>query len=155
MTTKQLIFRAIAAACVYCCLSSCSNSPVDVTFVVTGNDQMRFSQERFETTAPATVTIKFKNVGTMPKQSMGHNFVLLKKGAKTLEFAGRCLSGGATMENDFLPEAVRNDVLAHTKLLGPGEDAELTVKLDEAGSYPYLCTFVGHASLMRGVIIVK
>ena len=59
------------------------------------------------------------------------------------------------MENDFLPEAVRNDVLAHTKLLGPGEDAELTVKLDEAGSYPYLCTFVGHASLMRGVIIVK
>lgn len=155
MTTKRVLGRAILAASMCFGLTSCGAKPVDVTFTLTGNDAMQFSEKKFETAAPANVTVDFKNVGKMPKQSMGHNFVLLKAGVDPLVFAGKCLSAGAKAENDFLPESVRGDVIAHTKILGPGEEEKLSFKLEEPGTYAYVCTFVGHAAIMRGEIVVK
>ena len=64
--------------------------------------------------------LTFENVGSMPKQAMGHNVVILKPGIKCAEFGPKTIPGG-TLENGFLPEAVMGDVLHHTKLLGPGE----------------------------------
>jgi len=48
-------------------------------------------------------------------------------------------------------------VLASTKLAGPGETVETTVKVPaKAGSYPYMCTFPGHfAAGMKGTLVVK
>ena len=156
MTTKRVLGRAIVATWMCGWLTSCGGGkPVDVIFTLTGNDAMQYSQKMFETTAPANVTVHFKNVGKMPKQSMGHNFVLLKAGRNPLEFAGKCLSEGAKAENEFLPESLRGDVLAYTKILGPDEEETLVVKLDKPGTYSYVCTFTGHGAIMRGEIVVK
>jgi azurin len=150
--------RALAAAALLGLLSGCSNEPAkprEVTFELTGNDQMKFSQERFEVDAPAKLTIRLKNVGTMLKQTMGHNLVLLKKGVDVLEFSADCVSAGPNADNDYLPEKVRGQALAWTKVLGPNEQDSLVVDLNEPGSYAYVCTFPGHFATMRGVIQVK
>lgn len=129
--------------------------PAVVSLEVTGNDLMKFSVERLEVDAPAEVTITFANVGSMPKVSMGHNLVLLRRGVDALEFASECLSAGAVVENDFLPEQVRDQALGWTKVLGPGEQDSFVVQLAEPGTYPYVCTFPGHFVNMKGVIVAR
>src|SRR5262245_3554246 len=46
---------------------------------ITGNDTMRFDVTTIDAKPGQKVTVTLKNVGTMPKVSMGHNFVLLAK----------------------------------------------------------------------------
>ena len=47
-------------------------------------------------------------------------------------------------------------MLASTKLVGPGEVAEVSFKAPTApGSYTYICTFPGHATTMKGMLVVK
>ena len=131
------------------------SEPVEVTVEVAGDDQMKFSLERIEVDAPAKVTIAFRNVGKMPKVAMGHNFVLLKQGVNALELASECISGGAVAENDFLPEQLRDRALGWTKVLGPGEEDRFVAEVLEPGSYPFVCTFPGHWTIMKGVMVVK
>ena len=158
MSTLLRMSGRVLAAAVLGLLAGCGNEPkqpAEVTFALTGNDQMKFSKERFEVDAPTKLTVQFQNVGSMPKVSMGHNFVLLKKGVDVLEFSADCISAGPVAENEYLPEKMREQVLAWTKVLGPNEEASLTVELTEPGTYAYVCTFPGHFANMKGVVVVK
>jgi azurin len=94
------------------------------------------------------VTLTLKNVGTMPKDAMGHNFVLLKDGTDLSAFATSAISAP-----DHIP-ANNPAIVAHTKLLGPGESdtIEFTVP---AGSYTYICSFPGHYMTMTGVLTAE
>jgi azurin len=58
-------------------------------------------------------------------------------------------------EADFIPPNRKGDILAHTRLLGPGEKDSLRFTAPEPGEYPFLCSFPGHHTLMRGVFVVK
>lgn len=49
----------------------------EVAVSITANDQMKFDVVSIEARPGQKVTVTLKNVGTMPKMSMGHNFVLL------------------------------------------------------------------------------
>ncbi len=148
--------RAAAAAFLALTFAGCGDSgPSEVVFELTGNDQMQFSKARLDVQSPAKITVRFKNEGKQPKVAMGHNFVLLRPGVKPIEFATRCLTKGGKLENDFLPDSEKGDVIANTKILGPGEEAELVVNIDKKGRYPYVCTFTGHAAVMQGVIVAR
>jgi azurin len=126
------------------------NAPVTV-IEVTGNDALQFSVNAFTVKAGSTVTVTFKNVGTQPKETMGHNFVLLKSGVDAAAFASRAM---AAKDTDYIP-AGDADVLAHTKVLGPGETEVLTIAVpSEPGEYPFLCSFPGHSAIMKGVMTV-
>ena len=86
---------------------------------------------------------------------MGHNLVILKKGVSAIAFGQKVLASGGNATN-ALPESVKGDVLAHTKLLGPGETEVINFKVPmETGSYEYVCTFPGHFAMMRGIMEVK
>ena len=86
---------------------------------------------------------------------MGHNLVILKKGISAIAFGQKALGAGANATNP-LPESVKGDVLAATKLLGPDESDTITFTApEEKGSYEYVCTFPGHFAMMRGVMSVK
>jgi len=86
---------------------------------------------------------------------MGHNLVVLKKGITAIAFGQKALGAGANATN-ALPDSLKGDVIASTKLLGPGEtDTVVLTVPKEAGSYEYVCTFPGHFALMRGVMTVK
>lgn len=114
-----------------------------------GTDQMRYSATRLE--APAgKVTIELKNVGLLPKEAMGHNLVILKPGTDVMAFAMKAIAAKAT---EYVPAGAA-EVLAHSKLLGPGESATVEVEL-AAGTYPFVCTFPGHVGLMNGQLVVQ
>jgi len=123
-------------------------STISNTVELTANDQMKYDKIELHVKANEKVTLTLKNAGTMPKESMGHNFVLLKDGTDLASFAAEALSAP-----DHIP--VSNPALiAHTKLLGPGESdtIEFTVP---AGSYTYICSFPGHYMTMTGVLTAE
>jgi azurin len=60
-------------------------------------------------------------------------------------------------DNDYIPQDLKNQILAHTALAGGGETVEVTFTVpQEPGSYQYICSFPGHyASGMKGMLTVK
>jgi azurin len=124
------------------------------TVELTGGDDMKYSVTSIEAKPGETLRIKLVSKGTLPKIAMAHNFVLLKLSAKQIEFAN---AGATARETDFIPPAMKDQVLAATTLAGPGETVEVTFKVPTVpGSYPYMCTFPGHfAAGMRGTLVVK
>ena len=64
------------------------------------------------------------------------------------------LVAGANATN-ALPDSVKGDVIAATKLLGPAESETISFTAPEPGDYEYVCTFPGHFAMMRGIMNVK
>lgn len=118
---------------------------------ITGNDQMQFSTKAIEVKAGTEAVIILKNIGTMSKEVMGHNLTILKTGTDLPAFATKAMTAKDT---EFQPASESASIIAHTRLLGPGESDTLKVTL-AAGEYPYLCTFPGHFAVMQGVITAK
>ena len=114
-----------------------------------GSDQMKFNATRIE--APAgKIKLEMKNAGVLPKEAMGHNLVILKPGTDAMAFAVQQIAAKAT--DYVVPGAA--EVIAHTKVLGPGESETIEVELT-AGTYVYLCTVPGHVGLMNGQLVVQ
>lgn len=124
------------------------------TFEVTANDTMKFNITRIEVKAGQEVKITLTNVGNMPKAAMGHNLVILKKGADAKAYVDAAVTAMAT---DYIPPALSDQVIAHTKLLGPKQSEELVFKAPtEPGEYTFVCTFPAHfLSGMKGVLVVN
>lgn len=126
----------------------------DVTIEMTGNDQMQYDKKAITVTEGDNVTIKLKHVGKLPKAAMGHNVVILKPGTAMPAFAMKCAPAAA---NDYIPQDAESKALivAHTKMIGGGEETSMTFTAPAAGEYPYLCTFPGHFGVMNGKLTVK
>jgi azurin len=129
-------------------------APAVAVIEITANDAMKFSLTRFEVAAGQDVKLTFTNLGTMPKQAMGHNVVILKKGSDPKAYADAAVTAAAT---EYLPASKADQVIAHTKLLGPKQTDEITFKAPtEPGEYPFVCSFPAHfLSGMKGVMVVK
>lgn len=122
---------------------------------ITGNDQMQFSTKALEVTAGDQVVLTLKHIGKLPKAAMGHNIVILKPDTKIPDFAMKAIKAAAT---EYIPEDEdsKKVILAHSKLLGGGENDTVTFTAPaEAGAYPFICTFPGHFAIMQGVLTVK
>ena len=121
---------------------------------LTGNDAMQLSSKQI--VVPKTCsdfTIHYKNVGKLPKASMGHNVVV----SKLSDMSGVLRDGmKAGLAQDYV-KAGDSRVLAKTRLLGGGESASLTFKVAKLqdGAYGFVCTFPGHGAMMRGTIVLK
>jgi azurin len=118
---------------------------------LTGNDQMRFSANRIEVPAGQKIKIELKNIGVLPKEAMGHDLVVLRAGTDPMAFGAKAMAAKAT---DYIPPDALDQIIAHTKLLGPGESETLEFEVPGPGSYPFLCTFPGHVALMSGTLVV-
>jgi len=117
---------------------------------ITGNDQMQYDKQTLA--APASckqITVTLHHSGKLPKEAMGHNWVLVN----AADFAAVAQAGmGAGLANDYVAPADKR-VLAHTKTIGGGDSTSVTFAsalLKPGGSYSYLCTFPGHNALMHG-----
>lgn len=127
------------------------NIELSNTWTVEGNDQMKFDTELIRVKAGEPVEITLKNVGTMPKESMGHNFVVLKPGVDLPTFGAEA-TGAA--DSEYIPKSSLSSIVAHTKLLGPGEEDKITFTI-EKGVYDYICSFPGHYGVMKGKIVAE
>jgi azurin len=124
------------------------------TVELTAGDTMKYGTPEITAKPGETLRIVLKNVGTMPKMAMAHNFVLLKAGIDAVEFNKAAFNA---RETDFIPPTMKDAVIAHTGLTGPGETVDVTFKVPaKAGSYNFVCSFPGHFALgMRGTLVVK
>ena len=124
------------------------------TVEIAGGDDMKYSVTNIDAKPGETLKIRLVSKGTLPKVAMAHNVVVLKSGAKQLDFVNAAAMARAT---DFIPADMKDQVLAASTLAGPGETVEVTFKVPTApGTLPYLCTFPGHfAAGMKGTITVK
>lgn len=121
---------------------------------ITGNDDMRYNITRFVVHPGEKVRITFENVGKMPITTMGHDLVILKLGQDYKRFSNE-VNAADLKEKGEIPDSLLDKVIAHTKILGPGENQTIELIAPAAGEYDYLCTFPTHAVFMHGQMIVK
>lgn len=126
-------------------------TPVSNTIEISGNDQMKFNLQEIKVKAGEQVTLTLKNNGTLAKQAMGHNFVLLAPGTDVEAFAMKAMT---KQDADYIPSEMNASILAHTKLLGPGESDTITFTVPK-GEYEFICSFPGHWGTMRGKLIAE
>ena len=121
---------------------------------ITGGDDMKYNLPTIDAKRGETLRIVLKSTGTIPKIAMAHNFVLLALTADPVEFNKAAMMARDT---DFIPASLKAQILAATKLAGPGETVEITFKVPaKAGSYTFMCSFPGHfAAGMKGLLVVK
>lgn len=121
---------------------------------ITGNDQIKFSLTEMRAKPGETLSVTLVNIGTMPKLSMGHNWVLLKDAKNLDAFVNEAAMSPAT---DYIPPGQKGAVYAHTKMLGPKERDTVTFNApQQPGRYIFLCSFPGHYQVgMKGELIVE
>ena len=126
--------------------------PAVVELVIESNDQMKYNENRFDVREGQTIKLTLKNVGQLPKESMGHNWVLLASGTSIEDFA---MAAMAARENDYIPTELEESIIAHTALLGPGEEDTIEFEAPAKGIYDFICTFPGHSGMMKGKFVVQ
>lgn len=129
-------------------ISGCNDSATEIELATVG-DTMAFDKTTLEAKAGGQVKLTLKNNATSP--AMQHDFVLVKPGTEN-DVGAAGIAAGPT--KDYIPDSP--NVLAHTKLLKPGESDSITFTApSQPGDYPYICTYPGHYAVMKGILKVK
>jgi azurin len=121
---------------------------------ITADDTMKFNVTEIAAKPGEKLSVTLVNLGTTPKFSMGHNWVLVAPMGDIQPFL---VAAAEAMTTDYVPMATQKDrVLAATKLLGPKERDTVTFTAPTTpGRYEFVCSFPGHYQVgMRGVLIV-
>ncbi|HKJ43680.1 MAG TPA: plastocyanin/azurin family copper-binding protein [Sunxiuqinia sp.] len=124
------------------------------TVNIEGHDNLRYTVETIKAKPGEKLKIVLKTVSVMDKSMMAHNWVLLKLGTDAMNFATKGLEH---QDNDFIDPALKDKIIAKTKLVGNGEEDSVTFTVPQKkGTYTYLCTFRGHFQAgMKGKLIVE
>jgi azurin len=116
-------------------------------FELTADDSVAFSQTKLSAEAGSKIVVKFTNKSSNKQ----FNWVLAKPGRMLRVNTNGQIEGeasGYVKPND-------EDVVAHTKLLKPGESDEVTFDAPGPGDYQYFCTFPGFYTRMNGLLTIK
>jgi len=145
--TRQLLLLALLAVAP----AAWSAEPCAVE--IHGTDQMTFDKATITVPkACAVFTVTLTHPGAMPKNVMGHNWVL----TRTADYQPVALAGmRMSLADSYLPKADKR-VLAHTKVIGGGETTRVrfsTKGMQKGGDYTFFCSFPGHFAMMKGSFV--
>ncbi len=124
------------------------NAPAK-TIVINSNDQMKFDKSEIKVKAGEKIKLTLNHTGKLPKNAMGHNFVLLEKGIDIAAFGMKAMDA---KDNEYIPS---KGVITHTKLIGGGESTTIEFTAPAKGTYDFICSFPGHYAMMKGKFIVE
>jgi azurin len=118
------------------------------------DNAMKFDVASITVAPGERIKVVLVNASTLPKEVMGHNWVLIQAGTDPLAFAAAAAPEAA---NGYIPSKLKDKVLAVVGILGPKETGEVTFTAPTApGEYPFLCTFPAHCQIgMKGLLVVK
>ena len=120
---------------------------------ITANDTMKYNVTTLEAKAGEQLKVVLTNTGTMPKEVMGHNWILLKAGSDATAFSTAAM---AAKDTNYVPAALKDQVIAAIDLIGPRKSGEVVFTVPGPGEYPFLCSFPAHFAVgMKGLLIVK
>ncbi|QAY82814.1 azurin [Pseudomonas arsenicoxydans] len=136
-------------------LASSQLMAAECKVTVDSTDQMSYDTKEISIDKSCkTFTVDLKHSGSLPKNVMGHNWVLSKT-ADMQPIATDGLSAG--IDKNYLKEGDAR-IIAHTKVIGAGETDSVTFdvsKLAAGESYGFFCSFPGHISMMKGTVTLK
>lgn len=122
---------------------------------VDSTDQMSFNTKAIEIDKSCKqFTVELTHSGNLPKNVMGHNWVLTSA-ANMQPVATDGMAAG--IDKDYLKPS-DDRIIAHTKIIGAGEKDSVTFdvsKLTAGTDYMFFCSFPGHISMMKGTLTVK
>ena len=115
-------------------------------------ERMLYDVTRFEVKAGQPVKLEFINPDATP-----HNLVIVKPGTgEEVGLAATLMAADpeTAKSGQYIPKT--DKVLFHTKMVPPisGESLRFMAPT-EPGEYPYICSFPGHWTIMKGVMVVK
>lgn len=125
------------------------------TVTLKSDDAMTFDLKSASVSAGcAKITIDLIHTGKLPAAVMGHNVVV----SATADLAGVARDGiKAGQANHYVPQGDAR-VIAATTLIGGGQKTSVSFpgkKLAAGGDYSFFCSFPGHATLMKGKLLVQ
>jgi azurin len=115
-------------------------------------ERMLFDVEKITVKKNQPIKLQFFNPDATP-----HNFVLVEP--NSLEEIGLAANSMASdpisaKKGEFIPK--NSKIIVHSRMLKQDENEVLRFKApSKAGEYPYLCTFPGHWTIMKGILHVK
>lgn len=113
-------------------------------------NEMKFDTKTLTARAGSVIEIEFTN-----PDFMQHNLLILQKGSmqKVGEAADKLAQDPKGIEQNYIPKMP--EVLFSTKLINPNETVKVRFRVpQEAGDYPFICSFPGHWRIMNGVLTV-
>ncbi len=115
---------------------------------------MKFDVATIAAAPGEPIKVVLTNASSLPKEVMGHNWILLTAGSDVIAFATAAAPEAAS---GYVPAKLKEKIIAHINLLGPGESGEVTFNAPNApGEYPFLCSFPAHCIVgMKGLLVVK
>ncbi|HLV38890.1 plastocyanin/azurin family copper-binding protein [Xanthomarina sp.] len=127
--------------------------PEPISIALEGHDNMTYvGNTAIQVSVGQEITLTLTNVGQLPKESMGHNLVVLIPGTDLADFAGAAFGAKA---DDYIPASFATSIVTHTNLLGPGESDTKTFQINTPGTYDFVCSFPGHWGTMKGTFTVE
>jgi azurin len=129
-----------------CLALTCVRAADPAAFTIkTMTAQMKYDTAELLVQPGQPVKILFENGDDLP-----HNLVFCQPGTDTAAMALKQMEKpDEALKRNWLPDDPR--IWAHSKMLNPHEKQELSFTAPEKpGTYPYVCTFPGHALTMRG-----
>ncbi|MFT7302305.1 MAG: putative membrane-bound dehydrogenase-like protein [Akkermansiaceae bacterium] len=116
------------------------------------SERLLYSKDKFTVKAGKPVKLIFNN-----PDATEHNLLILDEGASVEEIgmaANEMAKSPAGAKKNYIPEDER--VLHATRLIKTGRSQTLRfVAPTKPGEYPFVCTFPGHWTIMRGVMTVE
>tara|TARA_S200000501_G_C20789230_1_gene728715 strand:- start:344 stop:835 length:492 start_codon:yes stop_codon:yes gene_type:complete len=109
--------------------------------------EMKFDIPNITVKEGSKVKITLINEGSDP--AMLHNIVFINYGSRK-EIAMQAIESASTK---YIPN--NSNVIAGSDLAKPGETIVLEFNAPKRGNYEFLCTYPGHAEIMRGYFFVK
>ena len=126
----------------------------EITLKPSMTNPMMYDANAFTAKAGQKIKITFDN--TKFVAPLPHNVVLCKPGSKdkVIAASNAMLTDPNGMTKSYVPEST--DVLAKMMFVQPGQTGTMEFEVPaEPGDYPFICTFVGHAILMNGILKVE
>lgn len=119
----------------------------DTIIVSSQGANLSYDVTEIHAEAGSTLTIQYVNKGDLP-----HNVVLVRE-RSDINPVG--IAGLQASKTDYIPqdEALQEKIIAHTALSKPGETVFVTFTVPPPGTYPYICTYAGHFTMMQGDLI--
>ncbi len=163
MKTCCLFVTALAALLVSGCGQKNSSGSTDAgapaaagprEVEITANDTMKYSLTEIDAKPGEQLDVVLTNIGTVAKEIMGHDWILLKAGTDVAAFDAAAAKAKA---NDYVPAELKDEIIAQIPLLGPRKSGDVVFNAPTApGEYTFLCTFPAHFQTgMHGVLVVK
>ncbi|WPP51004.1 plastocyanin/azurin family copper-binding protein [Catalinimonas niigatensis] len=123
------------------------NNEADIVINIGTEPGLKFSVKNFEVPAGAKVQLTFTN-----NDDMLHNLVVAKPGTIEGVSTASMQMGLEGPQKGYIPNS--DNIIYHTCILQPETSESIYFVVPKEGDYPYVCTFPGHAQVMRGVMKV-